>query len=94
MKACSATTVRKVSLSLPEGLVDDLDHIASVMKISRSAVCSEILAGPLHDFRAIVSTALNEIASGSDPDAVKARARGSSLGLINRRFADLKEAGL
>jgi hypothetical protein len=48
--------VRKVSLSLPPAVVDDLDALSSTMGLSRSAFLSALLAESLPPLRATMDT--------------------------------------
>lgn len=69
---------KKITVSLPPAVVDDLDFIASTIGLSRSALLSSILAQSLPAVKATVVTligAANDAIAESDGDAEAASKR-------------------
>lgn len=47
---------RKITFSVPENFVLDLDYLAKRLKVTRSAMLTEIAAEAVHDLRLMVET--------------------------------------
>jgi len=47
---------RKITFSVPEEFVQDLDYLARRLKVTRSAMLTEIAAEAVHDLRSMVET--------------------------------------
>lgn len=80
-------SVRKLSLSLPAQLVDDVSYLAARFGCSRSALVGELLAEPVAVFKGIMES----IPEDPTPEDVL-RFRGQSVDLIRDRIAQLKFA--
>jgi hypothetical protein len=78
-------TTKKVSLTLEESLVADLVHVAARLGISRSALCSMILAQSLPSARQVVDLIP---ASPTPQDVV--RYRGESEAIVEERMESLR----
>lgn len=81
-----ASTVR-CSFTLPPDLVANLEVLSSVMGVSRSAILSGILAGPVADLVGVLDRS-GVLVDPDQPDA-KARMRGESAEVIRQRLAEL-----
>lgn len=79
---------KRVTLSLPPELVHNLTYIAERMKVSRSALVSELMVEPIGDLYRLTK-AIPEDLHTADKDTVK-RARGDSLALIEARMDSLQ----
>lgn len=79
------THMRKITISVPPGLVDDLDYLAGRMGVSRSAIISEVLSGSLEEMRAIM-----EQVPENPTQADVLRMRGDSAELVRQRLASLQ----
>lgn len=77
--------MRKITISVPPGLVDDLDYLAGRMGVSRSAIISEVLSGSLEEMRAIM-----EQVPENPTQADVLRMRGDSAELVRQRLASLQ----
>ena len=77
-----AIGVRKVTMSLPPSVVDELDHISKVMGLSRSGFLSSLLSEALPPLRATLDT-LVELEASSEGDSEASQ---------QRRNADSQEA--
>lgn len=76
---------KKFAISLPEHLVGDLDYVSGRMSISRSALISNLLEGPVKDMRSLLE--------GLPENPTKAdiiRSRGASVDLIQERMTSMK----
>lgn len=80
-----SSPVRKVSLSLPSPLVDDLVYLASRFGCSRSALVGELLAEPVAVFKALFES----VPVNPTPEDVL-RFRGQSAELIRDRIEQLR----
>jgi len=78
---------KKVTFSLPEELVSDLNYVSKRMSVTRSALLSEMVLSPAADLR----TLFESIPENPTPDDV-IRARGSSLKLIEARMNSARSA--
>ena len=78
---------KKVTFSLPEELVSDLNYVSKRMSVTRSALLSEMVLSPAADLR----TLFEGIPENPTPDEVL-RARGSSLKLIEARMNSARSA--
>lgn len=76
---------RKITLSVPNQLVDDLDYISGRIKISRSALLAQLLEEPLCDLRVLVES----VPKNPSPDDI-IRAKGRSIALIEERVTNAK----
>ena len=76
--AFGAPLTKPVTLSLPLTLLADLDRIAQRMKVSRSALLSELLAVPVKAMAEVVDT----IPAVGATEADVRRAKGKSAALI------------
>jgi len=78
---------KRVSVSIPNGLSDDLDYIASRLGISRSGLVTQLLLGAgLDHIRALLS---NVPEQASDADTK--RFRGNSKAYIESQLDRLRE---
>ena len=73
---------KKVSLSLDEGQVEDLDVISRRLGISRSALVSQLLAEALPDMRRVVELIPADLV----------RFRGESASIVEARMEKLRQA--
>lgn len=78
-------TTKKVSLTLEESLVADLIHVAKRLGISRSALCSLILAESLPSARQVV-----DLIPDSPTPADVVRYRGDSEAIVEQRMESLR----
>lgn len=77
--------MKRVSLSLPENLVNQLDRVSGVQGISRSAMISALLA---ESFTILDSMLKAEV----DPSQEGLRRfRGDSVEFVNEKVAEIKE---
>lgn len=77
--------MKRVSLSLPENLVNQLDRVSGVQGISRSAMISALLA---ESFTILDSMLKAEV----DPSTEGLRRfRGDSVEFVNEKVAEIKE---
>lgn len=76
---------RKVTFSLPAGLVDDMSVLASRFGCSRSAFVAELLTEPVSAFKSIMDT----IPENPTPADVL-RFRGQSAELIRDRIEQVR----
>lgn len=72
---------RKITFSVPENFVLDLDYLAKRLKVTRSAMLTEIAAEAVHDLRLMVET-VPENPSSHD----LLHAKGKSKALIEDRI--------
>lgn len=79
------TTTRKISVSLADQLVDDLDFLSARMGVSRSAIISEVLAEPIAETRRLF-----ELIPPNPSPAELVRMRGESAEVIRQRLASLQ----
>ena len=79
---------KRVSLSLPHALVDDLDYVSHRLGISRSSLVAQVLNDVLAPSVAMLRTIPENVAP-TDED-VK-RFRGASVKLIRERLDNLHE---
>lgn len=82
--------VRKVTVSLPPSVVDDLDFIASRMRISRSALLSGVLGECVPGLLAVAKCVPAEGDVGEDDVR---RARGASAEIIGEKIKLLLAGG-
>jgi hypothetical protein len=75
---------RKVTLSIPPQLVDDLDYISGRVGISRSALITSLMSEPAHDLRGLVES----VPENPTPEEV-VRLRGKSRALVEERVSGL-----
>lgn len=62
-------TTRKISMSLPEALVDDLDYIAQCMGLTRSGVASLLFSNPVTNIAAAMRQ--SGITADDGPDVAR-----------------------
>jgi len=79
------TPMRKITISVPPTLVDDLDYIAGRMGISRSAIIAELMCDTIAHMRAMV-----ELVPENPTPADALRYRGESAELVRQRLASLQ----
>lgn len=85
--AFGAPLTRPVTLSLPLTLLADLDRIAQRMKVSRSALLSELLAVPVKAMAEVVDAIPAVGATESDVR----RAKGKSTALITAAVQEAQQ---
>ena len=85
--AFGAPLTKPVSLSLPLTLLADLDRIAERMKVSRSALLSELLAVPVRAMAEVVDT----IPAVGATEADVRRAKGKSAAVITAAVKEAQE---
>lgn len=76
---------RKISVSLADQVVDDLNYVSGRMGVSRSAIISEFMAVALSDARKIF-----ELVPPNPTPADIVRMRGDSEEVIRARMASLQ----
>lgn len=76
---------RKISVSLPDGLVDDLDYISGRMGVSRSSIIAEFMTEALSETRKLF-----ELVPPNPTPADVVRMRGESAAVIRQRLASLQ----
>lgn len=74
---------KKISVSLPSPLLDDLQYLSARLGVSRSALITELLAEALP----AVVVLLRTVPEGASPDEAK-RFRGASVDIIRERVAE------
>lgn len=79
------TTTSKISVSLPTGLVDDLDYLSARLGVSRSALLAQCMAEAVPAMRKM----LEAIPPAPTP-ADLLRMRGQSEEVIRQRLQSLK----
>lgn len=82
-------STRKISMSLPISMVDDLDYMASCMGLTRSGLMTVLLSKSVSN----ITTAMR--VHGIDPDSgpeVSRRAVVQSVGQIERELKEMKRA--
>lgn len=84
-----AATTRKVSMSLPESLVDDLDYIARCMGLTRSGVAALLFSEPVSNITASMRVA--GISSADGPDVAR-RAVVQNRKLLEAEVKEMKRA--
>ena len=85
-----ASNTRKISISLPSDVVDNLDYVSKNMGVTRSA----LLTGLLNEASSAMANAIRagDAALGTDGKAEKVkRAVSSNLDALNSRIEDLRE---
>ena len=81
----------RITVSLPQGIVDDLDYVSSKLRCSRSALLSIALSESMPGLRQICSCLPDP---GSDVDEVDARRfRGESARVLGDMFGKLLAGG-
>lgn len=78
-----------VSFTLPPDVVRDLTYVSRRMNVSRSAVLSQLLDGPVADLRRL----LEDVPEKPTQEDVL-RLRGSSRQVIEDRLDNLKSLGI
>lgn len=76
---------RKISVSLSDQLVDDLDFLSARMGVSRSAIISEVLGEAIAETRRLF-----ELIPPNPTPAEVVRMRGESKEVIQQRLASLQ----
>lgn len=76
---------RKISVSLSDQLVEDMDFLSARMGVSRSAIISELLAEPIAETRRLF-----ELIPPNPTPAEMVRMRGESADVIRQRLASLQ----
>ena len=76
---------KKFTVSLPDHLVVDLDYVSGRMSISRSALISSLLQGPVRDMR----TLFEGLPENPTEEEIL-RSRGASIDLIQQRMESMR----
>lgn len=79
------TPMRKITISVPPTLVDDLDYLSVRLGVSRSAIISELMCDTVAHMRSMV-----ELVPENPTPADARRFRGESAELIRQRMASLQ----
>lgn len=79
---------RKIAVSLPIGVVDDLDTVCGRLKVTRSALLTSLLQAPIRDLVQMSAVLSTPVAS---EEKIR-RFRGESVGLVNARLAEFQES--
>lgn len=79
-------TTRKLSVSLPSELVDDLDYLSARLGVSRSA----IIGGMLHESIRSSRRLLEMVQVDPDQEDSSLRMRGDSIEIVHSRLASLQ----
>lgn len=74
---------KKISVSIPSPLLDDLQYLSARLGVSRSALITELLGEALP----VVVGLLRMVPEGASPDEAK-RFRGASVDVIRERVAE------
>lgn len=74
---------KKISVSIPSPLLDDLQYLSARLGVSRSALITELLGDALP----VVVGLLKMVPEGASPDEAK-RFRGASVDIIRERVAE------
>lgn len=77
---------RKLTFSIPESVVLDLDYLSDRLGVTRSALLSQLLTGPVADLRGLVES----VPTGPLGPSDALRARGASMDLIKERVNSLQ----
>lgn len=77
--------LRKISITVPPALLDDLDYVAGRLGVSRSALIAELLPQSLGIMRAMLA----QVPLNPTPDDVL-RFRGESAELVRQKIESLK----
>lgn len=88
--------VKRITVSLPSSVVDDLAYISSLLGISRSALLSGVLGNSLPVVRSAVATLATELIKprdGEDSTDVMKRYRSETRAIIDSLVGDLMEGG-
>ncbi len=75
----------KISVSLPSGIVDDLDYLASRLGVSRSALIGQLMSESVPEVRRLL-----ELVPPNPTPAELLRMRGQSEDAIRQRLQSLK----
>jgi predicted DNA-binding protein len=76
----------RVSFTIPPQIRTDLDYLSSRLGVSKSALVSELLGGPLGDLRELM-----EMVPENPTTEELLRARGKSNSLIAHRLRNLRK---
>jgi len=74
---------KKISVSIPSPLFDDLQYLSARLGVSRSALVTELLGEALP----VVVGLLRMVPEGASPDDVR-RFRGASVDIVRERVAE------
>ena len=77
--------LRKISITVPPALLDDLDYVAGRLGVSRSALVAELLPEPLSIMRGVLAL----VPLNPTPEDV-VRFRGESVELVRQKIESLK----
>lgn len=80
----------KVSFSVPDSILDDLNYVSSRMGITRSALVSELLGASTPQMRELFETIPEGLNPGDLDETEVRRLRGNSKVLIRKQMEDLK----
>lgn len=79
------TTIRRCTMSLPSDLVDKLDKLAAVSKVSRSALVAELLRESTDVLDAMIAVQVD-----STPTGLR-RFRGESISIVRDKVGQLHD---
>lgn len=79
---------RKLTFSLPDSFVQDLDYLAKRLNITRSALLTQLAASPTSDLRHLVEDVPD---NPTKSDLI--HAKGRSIELVEERVASAKRVG-
>lgn len=77
---------KKITVSIPDYVVDDLDYVSNRISTTRSALLSNMLAEPAATLRSLL-----EDLPENPTDADILRSRGASARLIDARIQKIKD---
>lgn len=79
---------KKISMSLPSALLDDLQYLSGRLGVSRSALMSEILGKAVPTLAALFRV----VPEDASPDEAR-RLRGASVEIVRERLAEAQRLG-
>lgn len=82
-----APKMKKLSMTIPSDVVDDLDHVSSRLSISRSALVSQLLAAALPDMRRLL-----DLVPPAPTAADLVRFRGESEDVVRARVDSVRRS--
>lgn len=77
--------IKRCTLSLPTGLVAQLDKLSALTRVSRSALVAQLLAEPVGVLDKLIS-----VDSVAQPDSFR-RLRGESMAYVSDKVSELRE---
>ena len=78
--------MRKLSISVPAVLVEDLNYLSRRMKVSKSALIANLNVEPIHDMRMLLESVPE---NPTEEDLI--RSRGASADLVKKRISNLSK---